>query len=230
MGGDQETDPGREWHAPTGAEETPPKDGRAARALRTRNAVADALVELIEEGELRPTSKAIAERAGIADRTVFQHFEDLETLFAAAVSRVGERVVRHLGNVPDEGDFDARFVPYFDELVFFHEAMSPLQRASRLHEPFSPVLRRAVAWWHDLLRRGIEHVFEQELSRWSGSERSEVVESLTAAVSWGSWDLLRTRSELTTADARRVMERSARSILGQPIPDPPPPTDQEMSA
>jgi TetR/AcrR family transcriptional regulator of autoinduction and epiphytic fitness len=220
MAADSRADSLREWRAPTGVEETPPKDGRAARALRTRNAVVDALLELIEEGDLRPTSKAIAERAGIAERTLFQHFEDLETLFSAAASRVGERVVRHLGKIPDDGVFEDRFAAYFDELVFFHEAMSPLQRASRLHEPYSPVLRRAQAWWHDLLRRGIERVFGNELSEWSGDERSVVIDSLTVVVSWGSWDLMRTRSELSTENARRVMERSARSVLGRLGPGP----------
>jgi TetR/AcrR family transcriptional regulator of autoinduction and epiphytic fitness len=205
----------REWRAPTGVEEPTPRDGRAARALRTRNAVADGLLELIEEGELRPTSKAIAERAGIAERTLFQHFEDLETLFSVAASRVGEGVVRNLGHIPDDGPFEDRLSAYLDELIFFHEAMSPLQRASRVHEPYSPVVRRAASWWHDLLRRGIERVFGQELTHWPEDERRNVVEALTLTVAWTSWDSMRVRSELTKEQARAVMELSVRTLLGQ---------------
>ncbi len=48
-----------------GGEEAPlPRDGREARAERTKKAVADALLDLVADGDLRPTSKNIAERAG----------------------------------------------------------------------------------------------------------------------------------------------------------------------
>ena len=43
----------------------PVTDGRSARSQRTRNAVVDALLELNREGNLRPTAKEIAERAGV---------------------------------------------------------------------------------------------------------------------------------------------------------------------
>ena len=56
-------------------------DGRAARALRTRNRVVDALLDLIDEGDLRPPAADVARRAGVSLRSVYQHFDDLETLF-----------------------------------------------------------------------------------------------------------------------------------------------------
>ena len=41
-------------------------DGRVARANRTRIAVVDALLQLIDEGDLRPTAARIAEQAAVA--------------------------------------------------------------------------------------------------------------------------------------------------------------------
>ena len=52
-------------------------DGRLARSARTRHAVVDALLDLLGEGDLRPTAARIAERAGVSLRIVFHHFEDL---------------------------------------------------------------------------------------------------------------------------------------------------------
>lgn len=223
MSGDRKAGDGKEWRRPTGAEEPPPRDGRAARAVRTRNAVADALLELIEEGQLRPTSKAIAERAAVSERTIFQHFEDLETLFSAASARVGDRVVRDLQYIPDDGPFEGRLAAYLDELVVLHEEMSPLQRASTLHEPFSPVLGQALGWWHDLLRRGIERVFRCEIETWPEGERSDVVESVALTVEWSNWENMRTRSQFEPDRARRLLELSIRALLRQPTPPPPPP-------
>ncbi|NCV76101.1 TetR family transcriptional regulator, partial [bacterium] len=57
-------------------------DGRVARSERTREAIAEALLELLEEGVLRPRAQEIAKRADVAVRTVFQHFDDMEGLYA----------------------------------------------------------------------------------------------------------------------------------------------------
>ena len=146
-------------------EEATPRDGRAARALRTRQAVAEALLSLLEEGELRPTSRMIAEKAGVSERTIFQHFEDLETLFCVSASRLGDRVFRNLDFISSEGPFEQRLKAYLDELVYLHETVSPVRKASRLHESFSPVLDRSLKSWREALRKGIDLVFVGELSR-----------------------------------------------------------------
>ena len=62
-------------------------DGRAARSVRTRRAIVDAMRALHHEGDLRPTAPRVAERAGVSVRTVWQHFDDLETLLFEAGRR-----------------------------------------------------------------------------------------------------------------------------------------------
>lgn len=77
---------------PAGEAAPPAKiDGRVARSKRTRAAVMDALIALLEEGNFKPPAKVIAERSGVSTRSVFQHFPDLETLFTAAVAYGVER-------------------------------------------------------------------------------------------------------------------------------------------
>jgi AcrR family transcriptional regulator len=216
MSADREEPAKRNRRGGAVVEEPPPRDGRAARAQRTRRAVADALLALIEEGDLRPTSKSIAERAGVSERTIFQHFEDLETLFRVAAGRVGDHLKRDLEYISEEGPFEERLNRYLEELSFLHESMTPVRRASRLHEPFSPVLERALDWWRDTLRRGIDRVFGQELEHWSSDERRDVVEALALIVSWSSWENMRKHSAFSTDRARHVMDLGFRSVLGKP--------------
>jgi hypothetical protein len=63
-------------------------DGRRARSARSREAAADAILDLLDEGltEL-PGAAEVAERSGLSTRTVFRLFDDLESLYAAAVMR-----------------------------------------------------------------------------------------------------------------------------------------------
>jgi AcrR family transcriptional regulator len=46
-------------------------------------------------GAPAPSAARIAARAGVSLRSVFQHFNDVESLFAAAASRQAERLAAH---------------------------------------------------------------------------------------------------------------------------------------
>jgi TetR/AcrR family transcriptional regulator, regulator of autoinduction and epiphytic fitness len=74
----------------------PELDGRLARSARTRRSIVDALRGLHQEGDLRPTAPRVAERAGVSLRTVWQHFNDLETLLVAAGQRDYEIAMRYV--------------------------------------------------------------------------------------------------------------------------------------
>src|SRR5437763_14833951 len=86
----------------------PAVDGRTARAHRTRTAVVDALLQLINDGDLRPTAPRIAERAGVSLRSVFQHFTDLEALYAAATQREIGIIADLVETLPSDGPLAGR--------------------------------------------------------------------------------------------------------------------------
>src|SRR5678815_218673 len=71
------------------------QDGRIVRGLRTRQSLIQATLDLIQAGDVEPTSAAIATIAGVSSRALFQHFTSLADLYAAAfdlaVSRAFDR-------------------------------------------------------------------------------------------------------------------------------------------
>ena len=60
------------------------QDGRIVRGLRTRQSLIQATLDLIQAGDVEPTSAAIATIAGVSSRALFQHFTSLAELYAAA--------------------------------------------------------------------------------------------------------------------------------------------------
>ncbi len=88
-------DPGRVFVAGAGGHEEPPAltDGRRLRRALNREAVVDALLDLYTEGNLRPSTDEIAERAGISPRSLFRYFEDADDLAGEAVARQLARVL-----------------------------------------------------------------------------------------------------------------------------------------
>ncbi|HEV7651774.1 MAG TPA: helix-turn-helix domain-containing protein [Actinophytocola sp.] len=77
--------------------------GRAGRALRTRLAVQRAAIELcLENGYAATSAKAIAERAGVSERTLFRTFPTKAAIFW--YEPFLSRVIRRLAEGPATGD------------------------------------------------------------------------------------------------------------------------------
>ena len=63
-------------------------DGRFRRGERSRQAIVAALVELVGRGILQPTAQQVADQAGVGIRSVFRHFSEMESLYAAMDARL----------------------------------------------------------------------------------------------------------------------------------------------
>ena len=56
-------------------------DGRRQRSSQSSDLIAQACIEIINQGNLNPTAKEVAKRAGVGTRTVFRQYEDMEDLY-----------------------------------------------------------------------------------------------------------------------------------------------------
>jgi AcrR family transcriptional regulator len=85
-------------------------DGRRLRSERSRKAIMDASLALIEEGCLVPTAQVIAKRAGVGIRSFFRHFPDMGSLFAAIDNEIGELVEALFVGGDRDGILDERIL------------------------------------------------------------------------------------------------------------------------
>jgi len=191
-----------------------PIDGRVARSYRTREAVVDALLDLINEGDLQPTAARIAARASVSLRLVFHHFNDLETIYAALAKRQFERVAPLLKPaVSSSLPLASRIGEFVAQRARMFEFITPVRRSALLREPFTPSLAKRLAAARALARRQIQATFEPELAACEGAEHRELLHALDVALSWDAWDKMRRQQGLGESEARRVMERIARALL-----------------
>jgi AcrR family transcriptional regulator len=188
-------------------------DGRSARAERTRDAVVDAFLTLADEGHLRPTARQISERAGVSLRSVFQHFEDLETLFATAADHQVERLRPLNVQIDPDAPFDDRLAQFTKARCAILERVSPVRRAALLAAPFSDVLAQRLQWSRQMNREEVERVFANELSSFPAAKRRLVLASLHSCTDWYTWETLRVHSGLSFEDATKVMSLTVRSLL-----------------
>lgn len=192
-------------------------DGRTARSARTRHAVVRALLDLIAEGDLRPTARRVAERAGISLRSVYVHFDDLEDLFLAAAHEQTLLVAGLARDVPSDGSLDERISAYVEQRCAILEAVAPIRRAADLQEPFSPTLSSLLDFARNAARDEIATVFDRELSRLDGRARQARLATIDTLMSSSGWGVLRRANGLSAAEARRTVADAIRVLL-RPTP------------
>ena len=195
----------------------PPLDGRSARALRTREAIVDACIGLVEEGELRPTAPRVAERAGVSVRSVFQHFDDLPSLHIAVTERIVARLAALLHPVEPSMPLPEKIVAFVRHRGALLEAVTPFRRAANVHGPFAPEIQDALRAGTDYLREEVSRTFRPEIDRAPAHDRRELLESLALTLSWASWDALRTDGGCSIARAATITQRIARAVIADAI-------------
>ncbi|HMJ75200.1 MAG TPA: TetR/AcrR family transcriptional regulator [Iamia sp.] len=195
------------------AVDAPPVDGRTARAQRTRDAIVGACVALVDAGDYRPTAPRIAEEAGVSVRSVFQHFDDLETLFGMVAERALGNLAGLIKAIDPDLPFDERVQTFVVQRALLLEAVTPIRRAATVHAPFSPGIQARVVSGHEFFRAEVAAVFGHELDA-DPRDRDLVIAMLDVAASWTSWEQLRTLDGHDVDGAREVLAALLHAILG----------------
>ncbi len=180
------------------AEET---DGRRLRAVRTREAIIDAVLALVDEGELTPTVPQIAERAGVSERSIRQHFASRSALLLAGAAKHAERAARLHAPPLAKGSFDARLDAFVRARIAYLEATAGVRRAAMVHADEWPVLKTAIRALSMERKRELEVAFGPELAK--HEDRAERLEALHVAASGAAWDALRRDLGMSRAEAEK---------------------------
>ena len=185
-------------------------DGRVARGARTRAAIVAAHTALLREGELKPTAKVIAERAGVSVRTLWANFKDLEALLNETTAYWMDADEGLRQAVDPAAPLAERIDAYCTERGRRLENIAPAARSAALGEPFSPALQRSRQAHISRLRSEVETVFAAELRI---ADADDLKHALMTATSWPAWQALRDDYGLSPDEAVVVMRRTVRSLL-----------------
>ncbi len=190
-----------------------PADGRAARGHRARAAVAAAMLDLLNDGVIKPTAAQIAARAGVSLRLVFHHFGDMEAILADAADLQFERLRPLLRSVSSSLALDRRIAEFVRIRAELHETVSPVRRASIRLEPFSPVIAERLGNARALLRKESEIVFSNELRALEAAQRRDALAALEAISAWETWEVMRLQQGLSPTQARKAIAHAIAAIL-----------------
>ena len=179
-------------------------DGRSERGARNRRAIVDAALAFVAENDALPTTQQVAERAGVAPRSVFHHFASLDALFVEAAQTQGERWWTLL-RPPEPGlTVTERLTAALAQRTALFEQIGAIRRVAVRHESSSDVLAERLRESRDALRRHLRRALNPELADLDPS----AVAGIEAAASWETWDLLRKdlSADAVTAAMKALIE------------------------
>jgi AcrR family transcriptional regulator len=178
---------------------------RAELEEQTRTRITESTVALHEElGPARTTISAVAERAGVRRSTVYRHFPDEESLFAACSSHW-----RAANPPPDPGawvgiaDPAERTETALRELYAFYGRTEEMYTSLLRDEPLVPVIQRLLGDFYGYLDAIRDILMAGRGLRGSAGRRTRA--AIGHALAFPTWRSLAREQELAVGDAVALM-------------------------
>lgn len=191
-------------------EPEPTPDGRRLRSERSRQAIIDAMLKLVEEGVLVPTAQQVSERAGVGIRSVFRHFSDMESLFATADTLIRQQYQGLFSGGDREGSLDERLLHAVEQHALAYEAIGNHLLTTKAQLWRYPILREQYARAQRQLRKDLDD-WLPELQALDSEER----EMVDAVASFEHWNRLREHQGLNRKTSIRLTTELLRRILAR---------------
>lgn len=166
-------------------------DGRFRRSAVTRDKIIGAMIELIREGQVAPTSEAIALRAGVSARSVFFRFKDTAELYMAVIDRVIAEFLPKLPPMPTFGPTAVRLRLFVDRRARSGEEFRHFWRCGLVMFPDHAAIRARGEMVRTITRARIATAFEPELATLAPEMRESLVDAIATACDWEVWDMMR---------------------------------------
>jgi AcrR family transcriptional regulator len=191
-------------------------DGRRQRSERSRQAIIDAMLSLVEEGVLVPTAQQVSARAGVGIRSVFRHFSDMESLYATTDAYIRREHAGLFARGDREGTLEERLLHAVEQHAVAYETLGPVFLSTR-----------AQLWRYDILREQYARTQRQirrDLEKWLPELKSlapEQREMVDAVASFETWNRLRDQQGLDRQAAIGLVNSLLKKIILPGLPDSP---------
>lgn len=182
-------------------------DGRRARGVDNRRKIVDALLKLVERGNVDPTAEQVAAAAGVGLRTVFRHFEDLDRLYASISERMTSEIKPILDKPFGAGDWRGRLDELVERRAQVFERLLPFKVAGDAHRHRSPFLTAEHAALVQLQMMTLRSVLPPAIA----NDKARLA-ALDLVLSFDAWKRLRHDQGVGVRDAWSALRLAASAL------------------
>lgn len=183
-------------------------DGRRQRGEASRERIVKAMLELIGAGDVAPKAEDVAARADVGLRTVFRHFDNMESLYREIDSLIVAEIRPIVDSAFQPGSWQSQLNEMLDRRTRIFERIMPFKIASDIHRHKSPFLELQMSEFTRSQRSALVAILPRD-KRFE----ADFVESLDLVLSFDTWRRLRKDQKLSLPKARRVLDHLVGALL-----------------
>ncbi|MBX3508869.1 MAG: hypothetical protein KF714_08785 [Parvibaculum sp.] len=184
------------------------QDGRRLRSAASRLRIVEAMRDLIREGNVSPRAEEVATRANVGLRTVFRHFDDMESLYREIGALAMVEAEPLLDLTEPSGTAEERFLTMLERRSRLFERIMPFRIAADANAHRSPYLVED----RDRMNAGLRDLLRNALPASLRKDRT-LVDALDAVLSFDMWRRLRMDQNLSVPQAKRTIEAMGLALL-----------------
>jgi len=183
-------------------------DGRRKRSQRSREKILRAYWELMLDGDMDPSAAAIAERAEVGLRSVFRHFEDLDTLLRDLMQLCYDEVMPEFMTPLKRTNWKDQLLEMVERHVMIWERIRIPHTAGEIGRFKSQVLMDDYQRSRNLEISGIKAVLPKDID-----DYDNVLLALDASICFSTMRRMREDRKLSIAEVKAVMTLMVKSII-----------------
>lgn len=183
-------------------------DGRRRRSHDSRARIVQAMLELVHAGETSPAAELVAERAKVGLRTVFRHFNDMDSLYREMTAVIEAELQTVIDQPFKSADWRGRMVELVQRRAGAYERIAPFRRAGEVLRQRSQSQAadqaRFVTIARDILRREAPPELVEDKARF---------EALDLLLSFEAWNRLRRDQGLSPRKTVEALETAVAALI-----------------
>ena len=183
-------------------------DGRIQRSQRSREKILRAYWELMLGGDMEPSAAAIAEHAGVGLRSVFRHFDDLDTLLLELMSLCYDEVTPQFLKPLKSINWKDQILELVERNVEIWERIKVPHTAGELGRFKSQILMDDYKRSRNLEISGIRAILPKNINNYDN-----VLFALDSTLSFSTMRRLREDRKLSIPKVKNIMSLLVKSIL-----------------
>ena len=185
-------------------------DGRRLRSERSRKCIVDALINLIRKSEILPSAERVSEEANVGLRTVFRHFDDMDSLYQEVAEKIDAEIQPLIMAPFTSSDWREQVLEMIDRRAKAFEWIMPfkVQSNARLLQSAFLQDKHRCAVDSDIAR--LHSVVPEDVRA-----DEALFQALAAAISFDVWHRLRVDQHRTPEQAKQAMRRLVGALLAQ---------------
>lgn len=136
-------------------------DGRILRSQKSQSIILDAIIKLINSGNYYPTAEEVAKESGIAIRTVFRQFVDMESLLMKVDELINHKLLNDEKEIKLDLPLASRLELIIEERLYYYQKYQNIMIATITQLPKYKILQKKYPEYQKHLRKRTEKIIPE---------------------------------------------------------------------